>query len=87
MASQRLFWSILIAVEKEGTFFRKTILTYIIARAKNVGVTMNYPAAEQRGILKNIERPKGRGLVCLRQDQTLVRLYLCQMALKKFLLT
>ncbi|HPJ67244.1 MAG TPA: hypothetical protein PLQ82_02790 [Desulfobacteraceae bacterium] len=36
---------------------------------------MNYPAAEQRGILKNIERPKGRGLVCLRQDQTLVRLW------------
>ncbi|HOP48230.1 MAG TPA: hypothetical protein PK874_11255 [Desulfobacteraceae bacterium] len=23
---------------------------------------MNYPAAEQRGILKNIERPKGRGI-------------------------
>ncbi|HOP46620.1 MAG TPA: hypothetical protein PK874_03060 [Desulfobacteraceae bacterium] len=35
---------------------------------------MNYPAAEQRGILKSIERPKGRGLVCLRQDRTLVRL-------------
>ncbi|HOP47394.1 MAG TPA: hypothetical protein PK874_07005 [Desulfobacteraceae bacterium] len=35
---------------------------------------INYPAAEQRGILKSIERPKGRGLVCLRQDRTLVRL-------------
>jgi len=23
---------------------------------------MNYPAAEQRGILKSIERPKGRGI-------------------------
>jgi len=35
---------------------------------------INYPAAEQRGIVKSIERPKGRGLVCLRQDRTLVRL-------------
>ena len=25
---------------------------------------INYLAAEQRGILKSIERPKGRGLVC-----------------------
>ncbi|HPJ66542.1 MAG TPA: hypothetical protein PLS62_02030 [Desulfobacteraceae bacterium] len=36
---------------------------------------MNYPAAEQRGILKSIERPKERGLVCLRQDRPLVRLW------------
>ncbi|HPJ66806.1 MAG TPA: phytoene/squalene synthase family protein [Desulfobacteraceae bacterium] len=36
---------------------------------------INYPAAEQWGIVKSIERPKGRGLVCLRQDRTLVRLW------------
>ncbi|HPJ67719.1 MAG TPA: hypothetical protein PLS62_08045 [Desulfobacteraceae bacterium] len=32
------------------------------------------PRSKLGGILKSIERPKGRGLVCLRQDRTLVRL-------------